>query len=198
MKSKFVFINLIFIFCDMLTVISSSHQYTKDFGIQGSFNTTMNPNRTQDYQHFLHYWRLHHAMRFDFQRIMEPCENKTKWIPYYFQRTPFLITSANLSGVELDIKPAGQYSRIIIKSYSLMNTRKKTGGDSWRVLIKGVRSVTPVTIDNMDGTYEASFLLTEPGYYHVILSLEYTLCDGFKDPPPRWFNRGTFTPNSLY
>ena len=44
--------------------------------------------------------------------------------------------------------------------------------------------------DNMDGTYEVSFLLTEPGYYNVTLSLEYTLCDGFKDPPPRWFNLG--------
>uniref|UniRef100_A0A7M5WRG7 Uncharacterized protein n=1 Tax=Clytia hemisphaerica TaxID=252671 RepID=A0A7M5WRG7_9CNID len=71
-----------------------------------------------------------------------------------------------------------------------MNTRKTVGGDSWRVFIKGVRSVPSLTIDNLDGTYEVSFLLTEPGYYNVTLSLEYTLCDGFKDPPLRWFNLG--------
>ena len=158
--------------------------------ISAENNSTTKSDRTQDYQRFLYYWKLHHEMRFDFKRIMEPCKNNTKWASYYYDRTPYLITSANMSGVELDIKSAGQYSRIMIESYSLMNTRKKVGGDSWRVLIQGVRSMTPLVMDNMDGTYEASFLVTEPGYYHVTLSLEYTLCDGLKDPPPRWFNEG--------
>ena len=158
----------------------------------GTTTTPIKPNRALDYQRFLYYWKLHHEMRFDFERIMDPCKNDTKWASYYYDRTPFLITSANLSGVELDIKPAGQYSRIVIKSYSLKNTPKTVGGDSWRVLIKGVRSITPLVMDNMDGTYEASFLVTEPGFYHVILSLEYTLCDGLKDPPPHWFNKGDF------
>ena len=156
---------------------------------EGNFKVPLKANRSIDYERFFHYWRLHETMRFDYDRIMEPCEEHETWMPYYYPRTPSLVTSANLSGVELDIKPAGQFSRILIESFSLLNTQKTIGGDSWRVMVGGVRSVTPLVMDNMDGTYEASFLLTEPGYYHVNIYLEYTLCDGFKDPPPRWFKQ---------
>jgi len=101
-----------------------------------------------------------------------------------------MISSANFSGIQLDIGPAGQFSRVLIESYSLMDTRKTIGGDTWRVLVRGEKSVPVTVVDNMDGTYEASFLIRDPGFYQIVLFLEYTLCDGIKDPPPRWFNKG--------
>ena len=159
-------------------------------------NTT-NTSKEEAVEYFLKYWNLHRRHRFDFKRIMEPCKDDMKWRTYYTERTPYLISSANYSGIQLDIKPAGQFSRVLIESYSLMDTRKRIGGDSWRVLIRGERSVPVTVVDNMDGTYEASFLIKDPGFYQIVLSLEYTLCDGVKDPPPKWFNKGMFVPQNL-
>ena len=45
---------------------------------------------------------------------------------------------------------------------------------------------------NNNGTYEALFLITEPGVYQVIIYLDYSLCDAFKDPPHDWFVKGNF------
>ena len=36
----------------------------------------------------------------------------------------------------------------------------------------------------------------EAGLYQIEISLDYTLCDGFKDPPVDWYKKGThFTPD---
>jgi len=101
-----------------------------------------------------------------------------------------MITSAQASRVNLYIKPAGQYSRMVIEAHSLVSTRKGVGGDSWRVFIRGDASMSVTTVDHMNGTYEMSFLITKPGLYYVELFLEYTLCDGYKEPPDEWFIRG--------
>lgn len=140
---------------------------------------------------FLKYWNLQHEMRFNFSKIIEPCKNDMKWRPYHVERTPYMITSANYTKTSLHINSAGQYSRLLIETYSLMNTRKYIGGDSWRIFIKGNSSVPITLIDNLDGTYEVSFLIVEPGQYFVEIHLDYTLCDGLKDPPENFFSQGT-------
>ena len=141
-------------------------------------------------EYFLKYWNLQRNMLLDYGKVMEPCKHDMNWKPYYIERTPYLVTSANYSKATLHLKPAGQYSRLLIEAYSLMNTPKSIGGDSWRVLVKGTASVPVTIIDNMNGSYEASFLILDAGPYFIDLYLEYTLCDGFKDPPLGWFSKG--------
>lgn len=122
---------------------------------------------------------------------MELCKQEMNWKPYPIGRTPDLVTSANFSRATLDIRQAGQYSRLLIQSYNLLNTRKTFGGDSWRVLVKVTASIPVTIVDNMDDTYEASFLILDSGPYFIELFLEYTLCKAFKDPPLEWFLKGT-------
>jgi len=136
------------------------------------------------------YWILQHDMRTNYEKIIAPCKNFMEWHSYYTERTPYRITSANNSHVTLDIQAAGQYSRLVIQTFSLLNTEKTEGGDTWRVHIYGKTSVPVTLVDNQDGSYEASFLIIEAGSYYVDIYLDYTLCDGFKDPPLNWFIKG--------
>ena len=68
---------------------------------------------------------------------------------------------------------------------------KRTGGDSWRVHIRqGPASLAPMVEDHDDGTYEVMFLALEPGNYSTQIFLDYTLCDGYRDPPANWYMKG--------
>ena len=51
-------------------------------------------------------------------------------------------------------------------------------------------SVAATVFDHNNGTYEALFLIGEPGVYQVIIHLDYSLCDGFRDPPRDCFIKG--------
>ena len=140
---------------------------------------------------FYKYWLLQRQRRFNYTAIMLPCKHAMEWNSYYPDRNASVITSAKTSRAHLDVKPAGQFTRLIIQSYSLLNTTKHIGGDSWRIFVRGKTSVPVTLLDHMNGTYEAFFLLTTPGSYFIELFLEYTLCDGYKDPPSEWFIRGS-------
>ena len=141
---------------------------------------------------FYKYWMLQRQRRFNYTAIMLPCQHDMEWRPYYPYRNASMLTSAKTSRTRLEVKPAGQFSRLIIQSYNSMNTLKHIGGDSWRIFLRGKFSVPVTLVDHMNGTYEAFFLITIPGNYHLELFLEYTLCDGYKDPPPEWFLRGLY------
>ena len=68
---------------------------------------------------------------------------------------------------------------------------KKTGGDSWRVHIRhGPASLSPLVVDHDDGTYEVTFFALESGNYSSQVFLDYTACNGFRDPPEDWFIKG--------
>ena len=89
---------------------------------------------------------------------------------------------------------SGEFSRFFVQSVTSDGHMRKTGGDSWRVYIRqGPASLAPTVFDNDDGTYEVMFLVLEPGNYSVQVFLDYTLCDGFRDPPEDWFIRGLAT-----
>ncbi|KAJ7369933.1 hypothetical protein OS493_035279 [Desmophyllum pertusum] len=89
-----------------------------------------------------------------------------------------------------DIRPAGQFSRFEIQSVTRGNLDKTIGGDSWRVHIRGPSSMSPTVFDHSNGKYEVVFLVLEPGKYDVEVVLEYSLCNGYKDPPRDWFIKG--------
>lgn len=151
-------------------------------------------------ERFINYWSLHRSLRVDYKRILSPCKLYMQWKPSYPSKGPYTMTSANNSYVTLDIQPAGQYSTIRIDTFSRKNTKKRIGGDSWRIHVQGVTSVPMVVVDHNNGSYEASFLLTRPGVYNAEIYLDYTLCDGYKDPPEGWFikgnSQGKYQPNS--
>ena len=80
-----------------------------------------------------------------------------------------------------------EYSRLWIQSRTKNDIVKTIGGDSWRVHLRGPSSPFTTVIDQQNGTYEAIFLLTEPGTYRISTYLEHSLCNGLKDPPDNWF-----------
>ena len=90
----------------------------------------------------------------------------------------------------MDIKPAGEFSRFSIQSQSYNGKPKTIGGDDWRVLIWGPSVLAPTVIDHGNGTYEVLFLILEPGTYFASIVLDYSLCDGMKNPPDYWFMIG--------
>ena len=87
----------------------------------------------------------------------------------------------------LDIRPAGQFSRFSIQTKTRNGKLKHIGGDSWRVLLRGPATVSPTTFDHGNGTYEFLFLVMDLGVYKLDITLDYSLCDGFRDPPKNWF-----------
>ena len=48
-----------------------------------------------------------------------------------------------------------------------------------------------MVFDLKNGVYEVMFLVLEPGSYNAQVWLDYTLCDGVREPPHDWFIKGT-------
>lgn len=89
-----------------------------------------------------------------------------------------------------DIRPAGQFSKFSIQTQTSDGRLKTIGGDAWRVHLTGPSSIAPTVFDLSNGTYEVVFLAIEPGMYRAEIMLDYTLCDGLRDPPDDWFKIG--------
>ena len=146
---------------------------------------------TKDELLLLRNWCIEHDYRINWRRILEPCKDKTVWSRHKPHWTQSNVTTAWRSYVfDTDIRPAGQYSRFFIQSVAQDGTKRQTGGDSWRVHIRGNEYVPVTVMDQKNGVYEVFFLITEPGKYSAEIVLDYTLCDGMKDPPVDWFIKG--------
>ena len=136
-------------------------------------------------------WSRVRRARVDWQEILRPCHDYTAWGQVKDGWGKLNRSNANTSDVMFkDIRPAGEFSKIFIQSRTSANRTKTIGGDSWRVYVRGPSSVVVTVFDHNNGTYEALFLITEPGVYQVIIYLDYSLCDAFKDPPRDWFIKG--------
>ena len=89
--------------------------------------------------------------------------------------------------------PAGQFSHIRIESRDKLGNPKEYGGDSWRVMMRSDEATVAADVADLNnGTYEAFALIMEPGIYTLDIRLDYTLCDGFRDPPVEWFHKGLY------
>ena len=127
--------------------------------------------------------------RYDWKNMIGHCLKQVPWDTKPLDKT--LQTRASKSYVkQLDIKPAGFFSKIYIQSVSVKNENKTIGGDSWRVDIRGPSNMVATVYDKNNGVCEAVFLPEEPGLYRAEITLDYSLCKGFKDPPVDWFMRG--------
>ena len=143
------------------------------------------------FQDFRHDWYRQRRARFDWENMMKPCSDNMAWGLVKNHWGKLNRTSARESEiVHLDIRPAGEFSKIFIQSKTADHRTKRIGGDSWRVRVNGPSAVSATVFDHENGTYEALFLLTEPGVYKVMIVLDYSLCDGLKDPPRDWFIKG--------
>ena len=143
------------------------------------------------YQDFRNEWFRQRRARVDWQSMIQPCSDNLAWglVKNQWGKTN-RSSAAESEVVYQEIKPAGEFSKIFIQSKTVNNQTKLIGGDTWRVYLRGPSSVAATVFDHRNGTYEALFLLTEPGIYQVLIFLDYSLCDGFKDPPPNWFIQG--------
>lgn len=141
-----------------------------------------------DFEVFTKDWCRVRQARTDIQSVLGPCRNRLKWT---YDRTG-VRTNASASFISgWKLKPAGQFSRFFIQAVSDGGTLKTTGGDWWRVQIRNpVASFRPAVFDLENGTYEVVFLIVEAGIYRVDITLDYTLCHGFRDPPENWFILG--------
>ena len=152
------------------------------------FNSSIISRRFQD---FRREWFRQRRARVDWERIIKPCGDNMAWGLVKNHWGKGNRSSGRASEVVYwDIRPAGEFSKILIQSKTVDNRTKRIGGDSWRVYARGPSSVAATVFDHQNGTYEAVFLLMEPGIYQLMIYLDYSLCDGFKDPPRDWFIKG--------
>lgn len=136
-------------------------------------------------------WCRMHRWRVDWEQMAKPCENQMAWEQR--PKSSEWKTDARSSFiVKLEIQPAGQFSRFFIQSVTKNGVMKGFGGDAWRVYMRqGPASLAPQVWDHDNGQYEVLFLPIEPGYYSAQIILDFTLCDGLREPPVDWFIRGT-------
>lgn len=136
-------------------------------------------------------WCRIRRARLDWREYLSPCHEHTRFGKRYLEWGIENRTNATNSLIlNWDIRPAGEFSRFFIQSKTSANESKRIGGDAWRIRVYGVASVSPTVFDNKNGTYEVLFLLMEPGFYQLQIVLDYSLCDGQKDPPVDWYRRG--------
>lgn len=134
---------------------------------------------------FLKHWCRERHAGLDWEAMLSPCADQIAWNS---PRSKEDATDPNTSVISLwDIRPVGEYSRFSIRSQTVEGHPKRRGGDTWRVVLRGPSSISPTVIDHKNGTYEALFLVMEAGVYTMNITLDFTFCEGFLDPPVDWF-----------
>ena len=130
--------------------------------------------------------------RFDWEAILGPCKSDMQW---QYRRTGRQEVQKRTSAKETvvfhnEINPPGYYSKFLVQSMTNDRKVKTVGGDYWRAYLTGSAWQRGFVRDLNDGTYEIWFLIKEPGNYTLNMLLEHSLCDGLRDPPLGWFERG--------
>jgi hypothetical protein len=140
---------------------------------------------------FRYNWLRMHLARTDWQAILGPCSNQMAWGTLKSGWDKGNRSSARTSYISYtDIQASEQFSRIFIQTRTAEGQKKTIGGDFWRVFFTGPANVSATVFDHQNGTYEAIALLMETGNYTVRAYLDYSLCDGLRDPPEDWFRVG--------
>ena len=130
----------------------------------------------------------------DWKDILKACRNKMKWNDRVVDKANR--TDIYKSIVVLSIFPFPYQSSVRIITSDMLGRRKQYGGDTWRAKIGGFDSFSMAVQleDHLDGNYEGSFILpvNSSGLYFLHCTLEHSLCDGIRDPPPDWFRKGSY------
>jgi len=155
-------------------------------------NRRENTAKESTFDVFKQDWCRLQRARLEWREVLGPCFNSTEWEePSNVGQGINQITDPGKSFISRwDIRQAGEFSHFVIQTMTPSNDLKTIGGDSWRIHLHGPSSLAPTVIDHDDGTYEVLFLIIEGGDYEAKIFLDYSLCRGFKDPPPFWFKKG--------
>ena len=178
---------------------TENNDYTVGLNRLRENNTTGKPmnggQRQQGLEAFKHDWCRLQRARLEWKEVLGPCLNFTVWEEPTIARLGVnQITDPSKSFIShWDIGKTGEFSRFFIQTVSTSNMTKSFGGDSWRIHIQGPSSLAPLVLDHSNGTYEVLFLIIEDGDYDAKIFLDYSICHGFKDPPPYWFKKGKVT-----
>lgn len=147
---------------------------------------------------FMHQWCRQRKLRVNWEQVIRPCSDNMAWGQVKSGWEKSQRTNASMSSIRyLDIRPAREFSRVFIQSRTKDGQDKRIGGDSWRVYLRGPSSIAATVFDHNNGTYEALFLIMEPGTYRLELILDFSLCDGYRDPPIDWFIKGILELRSI-
>lgn len=156
---------------------------------------------TDEFDELIKSWcRIRHE-REDFESKLKSCNFNISWdAKNSDERRKSLSTDPSKSVIsQFNIQPAGEFSSFKIQSKTSEGRNKSFGGDSWRVLLRGKASFAPTVFDLGNGQYEVLFHVADPGVYKVDIVLDYSLCDGYRDPPSDWFKKGKYmNSNKIY
>lgn len=155
-------------------------------------NRKQNITRESAFAVFKQDWCRMQRARLEWREVLGTCFNSTEWEePNILGQAINQISDPGKSFISFwDIRQAGEFSRFVIQTVSPSGDVKTIGGDSWRIHLHGASSLAATVLDHGDGTYEVLFLVIEGGDYEAKIFLDYSLCRGFKDPPPFWFKKG--------
>ena len=147
---------------------------------------------------FVEQWCLGGKETGNWRAIIRPCLGLLTWerkesLPDLFETDPL-----NSFIADTDIRHAGEFSRISIVTKARTGLTKTIGGDSWRIKINGTASLNAKVIDHSNGTYDVIFLCMDQGVYFVHIYLDYSLCNGLRDPPRDWFKKGKLQALRVY
>ena len=174
---------------------NTKHWIMQEFEKVSPYSLKSLRNDTQKHTIYsFHYnWLRIHRARTDWRALLDPCSDQMAWGTLKSGWGKVNRSSAKNSYISyMDIQPSGQFSRIFIRTLSTSGQDKIIGGDFWRVFFTGPASVSATIFDHQNGTYEAVALLVEPGNYNIHAYLDYSLCDGLRDPPEHWFQVGEY------
>lgn len=125
----------------------------------------------------------------DWKELMKPCESTIRWDQRETDRTKQ--TSLAFSRIELIIKPVGYPSSLTIHTRDTLGREKSYGGDSWLITLDGKDYRYWFHLaDRRNGSYDGAFVIKQAGRFSLAVYLEFTLCDGLRDPPPYWYREG--------
>ena len=183
-------IPVVYVLCSVITLLFWTSQVPQYF-------VTLKPRAVRDsstnhlIKEFQHDWLRHRRTLVDWERLISTCVGQLDWgsaKPGWGKENRTNAASSIIS--QWALRPAGEYSRLFIESRTANGRAKNIGGDSWRVYLRGSVSLEATVFDHGNGSYEAFFLLLEPGVYRVLIYLDYSLCGGYKNPPRNWFMTG--------
>ena len=192
MTTKLFHRTILFILCVVVivTVIFYGHRFSilRVFNVAEIKKVPPRPRIKHDLRY--HWLRMHRA-RTDWRALLKTCSDQMAWGTLKSGWGKVNRSSARTSYISyIDIEPSGQFSRIFIETRTTSGRDKIIGGDFWRVLFTGPASISATVFDHQNGTYEAMALLVDPGNYTIRAYLDYSLCDGLRDPPENWFRIG--------
>jgi len=80
-------------------------------------------------------------------------------------------TRSKSTGVGLQYATAGVLAQFTVTAYEENGVRRTSGGDDFIVQLGGTRALLGSVIDNLDGSYQATYMGTKSGAYEVSVKL---------------------------